>query len=256
MADRLRKGKTEDDKDAATDTGPATDQPSAAAAVKEGDRHFPMETRTLNLILVLLVLGSGCICFSQDTPTTSPTVVTYLTTTTAPKPTTSTLDYQRLYQDLLKNLSTTTTDKPTTTTSSTTTTSTSTTTTSTTLKARRLLSNVMPSRLNISVNWKSCTKDRDCMIVPDCCGWDYGFKYAINEWSATDFERYRSSFCDQKAHRSGCGWNTPDTTQTRCQQGVCVLSYGGFVPDDLQDENFTYTYDWMRKLDDTNYTII
>jgi len=156
--------------------------------------------------------------------------------------------------DILPKPTTTMTYQPTTT-STIQTTTTVKTTTSTTIKAR-YISNIMPSRFNLSTNMTSCSKDRDCMIVPDCCGWDYGFKYAINEWSGTEYSIYKKNFCSSKDHRKGCGWSTPKTTQTKCENGKCILSYGGFIPDNLQDDNFTYTFDWMHRLDNTNYTIL
>jgi hypothetical protein len=200
------------------------------------------------LLLLAVLLLAGCI---RESPKPTTSTLPYLapleaTTTTqtdiqAVKTTTQADTYRELYENLSRRveaaLATTTT--------STTTTS----TTTSTLKKRKLLVNVMPSRLKIDGNWTGCTKNWDCMLVADCCGWEYGFKYTINEWSALDFERYRSDFCSSKDHRGGCGWATPKTTQARCESGKCVVSYGGFVPDDLQDENFTYTYDWMHRLD-------
>jgi hypothetical protein len=128
-------------------------------------------------------------------------------------------------------------------------------TTTTTLK-KRTLTPVMPVRMNISANWTSCNKDRDCQLLPDCCGWDYGLKYAINEWSIGSFELYKTNFCSSKDHRVGCGWDTPKATIAKCQNDTCIISYGGFIPDELQDNNFTYFFNWMKRLDNINYTVI
>lgn len=213
-----------------------------------------------NLALIALLLSSGCIRdVPPQTTSTLPMPLPDLTTLPEPVITTSTLDYKQMYEDMLASTGTDTHTvtmvfpTETTTTSSTTTTSTSTTST---IKHRTIQTNILPSRFNISANWTSCTKNRDCVMLPDCCGWDFGFKYAINEWSISEYDRYKRDFCQSKDHRKGCGWSTPKTTQTKCVNSKCELSYGGFVPDELQDDNFTYTFDWMSRLDDVNYTVM
>lgn len=131
---------------------------------------------------------------------------------------------------------------PQTTTSMTTsTTSTTTSTTTTTIKSLPT-----PAKMRILDKWTECKKDLDCTIVNDCCGYDWGRKYPINTWSSVPFENYKTEFCKLKEHRMGCGWSMPKPNFSKCVNGKCALSYGSIIMDDLKDDNFTYSFDWIK----------
>jgi hypothetical protein len=178
----------------------------------------------------------------MNTTTTTDTTTSTTTSATLPKePVASTTsnhietDYESLYKMIINLTSTTTTTL---------------TTTTTTLKTLP-----MPAYIKLQPNWTECNKSRDCVIVSDCCGIEYGRKYAINGATEGEFDHFMVNWCMAKSHRMGCGWSMPKVSMTVCENYTCKLSYGSLYADNLTDSGFNYTYDWVNNNKLLNTTI-
>jgi len=104
----------------------------------------------------------------------------------------------------------------------------------------------LPSKIKVNPGWQTCGKDRDCIIVDDCCGIVGGYKYTINEFSGAEWGNFMSNWCRSKDHRMGCGWKLNDyAKQPRCINSTCVLTYGGMDVDNLTDHPI-YNWSWVK----------